>query len=159
MFWYTGEDGPTSARSTATAQVDPSISVSYGMRANEQGIRWQVQNLATMAAVTYSPTDPNAPALASELGQRVGANLDVPPGTQKVEDIEAELAGAQSTMVAATDRHAQTKATLQDMLQQIEGVPPEDVAAKILALQTRLQASLQTTSLLYKLSLVNYIPA
>jgi len=94
---------------------------------------------------------------ATALSQRVGANLDVPPGTQKVEDIETELASAQSTMAAATDRHKQTKATLADMLQQIEGVPPEQVAAKILALQTSLQASLQTTSLLHKMSLVNYI--
>jgi flagellar hook-associated protein 3 FlgL len=157
LFWYTGEDGPNSARSTAGAQVDPTIGVSYGLRANEQGIRWQVQNLAVLAAVTYSPTNPNAVALAGELGQRVGANLDVPPGTQKVEDIEAELAGAQQTMTAAADRHKQTKATLEDMLQQIEGVLPEDVASQILALQTRLQASLQATALLYKTSLVNYM--
>jgi hypothetical protein len=31
------------------------------------------------------------------------------------------------------------------------------VAAEIMALQTRLQASLQATSLLFKISLVNYI--
>lgn len=159
VFWYTGEDGPTPARSTATAQVDPSITVSYGVRANEQGIRWQLQNLATMAAVAYSPTDPNAATLASELSERVGVNLNVPAGTEKVEDIEAQLATAQSTMSAATDRHNQTKATLEDMVQQIEGVSPEDVAAQILALQTRLQASLQTTALLYHTTLVNYMPA
>ena len=43
------------------------------------------------------------------------------------------------------------------MLEQIEGVPTEEVAAQILALQIRLQASLQTTSMLYQTSLVNYI--
>jgi flagellar hook-associated protein FlgK len=111
-----------------------------------------------MATVTYSPTDPNAPVLASELAQRVGTNLDVPPGTQKVADIEAELATAQSTMSAAGTRHQQAKATLQDMVQQIEGVSTDDVAAQILALQTRLQASLQTTALLYHTSLVNFLP-
>ena len=47
--------------------------------------------------------------------------------------------------------------TLADMLQQIEGVSNEDVAAKIMALQTRLQASLQTTALLYQTSLVDYL--
>jgi len=81
----------------------------------------------------------------------------VPPGTQKVEDIEADLASAQTTLAAATDRHRQTKSTLSDLLGQIEGVPQEQVAAQILALQTSLQASMQTTSLLYKLSLVNFI--
>jgi flagellin-like hook-associated protein FlgL len=156
-MWYTGEDGPDPARGTATARVDTSISVSYGVRANEEGIRWIVQNMATLASVTFSPTDPNSTARAAALNQRVGVNLDVPAGTQKVEDILAEIAGSQTTLKAAADRHLQTKSTLSDLLDQIEGVPPEEVAAQILALQTRLQASLQTTSLLYKTSLVNYI--
>jgi flagellin-like hook-associated protein FlgL len=155
--WYTGENGPGSPRATATAAVDPSISVSYGLRANEQGIRWIVQNVAVLAAMTYSPTDPNAAARASALQNRIGSNLDTPPGMQKVEDIQTELAGAQSTIADATERHQQIRGTLGGMMEGIEGVPTEEVAAKILALQTRLQASLQTTSLLSQLSLVNYL--
>ena len=45
----------------------------------------------------------------------------------------------------------------QTMLDSIEGVSPEETATKILALQTSLSASYQTTSMLYKLSLTNYI--
>jgi len=157
VSWYTGEDATDPARATATARVDPSITASYGLRANEQGIRWIVQNVAALAAMTFSASDPNAMARSNALGQRVGQNLDVPPGTQKVEDIEADLASAQTTLAAATDRHRQTKSTLSDLLGQIEGVPQEQVAAQILALQTSLQASMQATSLLYKLSLVNFI--
>jgi flagellin-like hook-associated protein FlgL len=157
VIWYTGEDGADPARGTATARIDNSVSVSYGVRANEQGLRWVVQNMAALAAMTFSPTDPNAAGRAAALGQRVGTNLDVPAGTQKVSDIEADLAGAQASLKAATDRHQQTNSTLSDLLNQIEGVPPEQVGAEILALQTSLQASLQTTSLLYKTSLVNYI--
>ncbi len=36
VFWYTGENGSTPARQTATAQVGPSTTIAYGMRANEQ---------------------------------------------------------------------------------------------------------------------------
>jgi flagellar hook-associated protein 3 FlgL len=43
------------------------------------------------------------------------------------------------------------------MLEDIEGVKTEEVATQILALQTRLQASLQTTAILFQTSLVNYI--
>ncbi len=157
VIWYTGEAGPDPARGTATAGVDPSITVSYGLRANEQGIRWVVQHVAALAAMTFSPSDPNASARYDALNQRVAPALAVPAGTQKVEDIEADLAAAQTTAAAATDRHKQTKSTLADMLEQIEGVSNEEVGSKIIALQTRLQASLQTTSLLYKMSLVNYI--
>jgi flagellin-like hook-associated protein FlgL len=157
VSWYTGEMATDPARATATARVDSSIAISYGMRANEEGIRFQVQNVAALAAMTFSASDPNAAARSAALNQRIGAALDVPPGTQKVEDIQADLAGAQTTLAAASDRHAQTKSTLADMLQQIEGVSNEDVAARIMALQTRLQASLQTTSLLYHTSLVDYL--
>jgi flagellin-like hook-associated protein FlgL len=157
VTWYTGEAGSDPARATAVARIDDSITVSYGLRGNEQGIRWVVQNVAALAAMTFSQGDPNAAARSAALDQRVGAALDVPAGTQKIEDIEADLAGAQTTMSAAADRHSQTKSALADMLDHIEGVSNEEVAAQIMALQTRLQASLQTTSLLYKTSLVNYI--
>ena len=52
----------------------------------------------------------------------------------------------------------QTTATLSDFLQQIEGVSNEDVGAQILALQTRMQASMQTTAMLFQTSLINYLP-
>ena len=107
--------------------------------------------------MTFSQIDPNAAERSAALNQRIGTALAVPAGTQKVEDIEGELAGAQTTLAAASDRHRQTKATLSDMLEQIEGVSNEEVASMILALQTRLQASLQTTALLYQTSLVRYL--
>jgi flagellin-like hook-associated protein FlgL len=157
VIWYTGENGPDPARSTATAQVDPSISVSYGMRANEEGLRWVIQNMAALAAVTFSPTDPNATGFSNALGQRIATNLDVPPGVQTVAEISTELAGAQTTIASATERHRQSKVAVSNMLQSIEGAPNEEVAAQILALQTRLQASLQTTSMLLQTSLVNYL--
>ena len=39
VIWYTGETGTDPARSTATAKIDQSLSVSYGARANEDAIR------------------------------------------------------------------------------------------------------------------------
>ena len=152
VSWYIGEDGPTPPRSTATARVDTSITVSYGMRANEEGLRWVIQNVAALAAVTYAPGDPDAPATSAALTSRIGTKLAIPLGTQKIQDIQGELAGAQLTLQAAADRHRQTKNTLSGMMQKIEGVSTEQVAAEILALQTRLQASMQTTSLLYQTS-------
>lgn len=157
VMWYIGENGSGSARATATAQIDTSISVSYGVRANEEGIRWAIQNVAALAAVTFTPGDPDAEARSSALRLRVGANLNTPPGTQKISDIQSEIAGAHETAKAANARHTQTKSTLAGMLDDVEGVPKEQVAAEILALQVRLQASLQTTSMLYQISLVNYL--
>jgi flagellar hook-associated protein 3 FlgL len=157
VSWYIGEDGADPPRSTATARVDTSITVSYGMRANEEGIRWIVQNVAALAAVTFSSTDPDAVARNQALNERVGGNLATPAGVQTIEDIQTELAGAQHTTQGAADRHQQTESTLAGMLDQIEGITEEEVATQIIALQTRLQASLQTTAMLYQTSLVNYL--
>ena len=54
------------------ARIDSSITVSYGMRANEEALRLAVQNIAVFAAVTYSPGDPQADASYAALKQRVG---------------------------------------------------------------------------------------
>jgi flagellin-like hook-associated protein FlgL len=156
VIWYTGEAGTDAARGTATARIDPSLVVSYGARATEDGIRTLVQNFATLAAVTISPSDPNASGLTGALNQRLAANL-ADPDTQSIADIQTELAGAQTSLSTAKTRHQQTTATLSDFLQQIEGVSNEDVGAQILALQTRMQASMQTTALLFQTSLVNYL--
>ncbi|HZP70781.1 MAG TPA: flagellar biosynthesis protein FlgL [Pseudolabrys sp.] len=156
VIWYTGETGTDPARSTATARIDQSLSVSYGARANEEAIRNLVQNVATLAAVTISPTDPNAVALSAELDQRLAVNLGN-TGIQTISDIETDLASAQTSLQAAKERHQQANATLSDFLQQIQGVSNEEVGAELLTLQTRMQASLQVTSMLYQTSLVNYI--
>jgi flagellar hook-associated protein 3 FlgL len=158
VSWYRGEAGPGRARDTAFARVDTSISVSYGARANEQALRDAVSNIAVFAATSFSAADPNAAAQYTEFKQRVTANLDVPAGSQKIPDIEAELANAQTTMASGKDRQQQTESALNTMIDSITGIPPEQVGVQILALQTRLQASLQTTALLAKTSLVYFLP-
>jgi len=157
VIWYTGETGSDPARSTATARIDQSLVVNYGARANETAIRSVVQNVATLAAVTISASDPNGADLSAALNQRLVANLTPPSGTQTISDIETELAGAQTALAAAQGRHQQTRASLGDFLQQIEGVSNEEVGTQMLALQTRMQATMQTTALLYQTSLVNYL--
>ena len=157
VSWYTGNDTTGSIRSTATARIDPSTSVSYGTQANEEGIRWIVQNVATLAATTYSTSDPNAAASYAALNQRVYSALAVPPGVQSVGDIEASLANAQTAMASAQSRHDQTSNTLSDMLQSIEGVDTTAVGAQILSLQTILSASLSTTARMAQLNLLAYL--
>jgi flagellin-like hook-associated protein FlgL len=157
VTWYTGEMADDSARSSASARIDDSIVVNYGVRANEDGIRDLVKNVALFATVSNDATDPESAARYNALATRTSAALAVPPGTQKVDDILSDLASAQGALGAATDRHQQTRGAVSGMLDTIENVPPEQVGAQILALQTRLQASLQTTALLYQTSLVNYL--
>ncbi len=71
--------------------------------------------------------------------------------------LTVELGNASVNVDNVSKRQDSYKAQLEGMLSDIETVPKEDVAMEILALQTRLQASYQATSLIASLSLVNYL--
>jgi flagellin-like hook-associated protein FlgL len=157
VMWYTGEAGSGSARATATARIDEFMSVSYGMRANEQGIRWMLEHVAVAAATTYPVSDPNSADRYRAVNDRLVTALEVPAGVQTVEDIDTELAAAQITMAAVKARQRQAANTLTDTLQNIQGVDNDELGARVLALHTQLQATVQVTSMLYQTSLVNYL--
>ena len=157
--WYTGNSGPGSARSTATSRVDDFLTVQYGAQANEQAIRPQLQSIAVFAAVSVSPTGTNSAAEIAALTTRTAQNLLPQPGKQKIEDIQTDLAIAQTSMKDASTRQTQAKGMLQTIVDQAESVATDEVASQILALQNALQASYQTTSMLAQLSLTKFLPA
>jgi flagellar hook-associated protein 3 FlgL len=159
ISWYTGNPGPTAtARASATARVDASVKVEYGIQADEPAIRSQLQTLAVFSAVTTSTTNPNGAAQISALSQRVTQALTAQPGQQTIQDIQTDLATAQATMSDASARQKQAKAMLQSIVDQTETISPDQVASQLLALQTSLQASYQTTSMLSQMSLTKYLP-
>ncbi|WP_323013628.1 hypothetical protein [Devosia sp.] len=79
------------------------------------------------------------------------------PERGSIEIIAMEMGVALSTLNNAATRHTNYKAQLDNLLSDIETVNKEDVAMEILALQTRLQASYQATSMVSKLSIVNFL--
>jgi flagellin-like hook-associated protein FlgL len=157
VSWYTGDAGSDPARSTALARADDSLSLGYGMRASEDGLRRSVQSMAVFAAMSFSASDPNAGGAYAALRNRVAGQLAGPTGAQTIADIQGELAGVQTALKASQERHAQTTNTLAQVISDVEGAPSEQVAAQILTLQTNLQATLQTTSMLLQTSLVKYL--
>jgi flagellin-like hook-associated protein FlgL len=159
VSWYTGENGSDPARGTAVVGIDQSISVQYGARANEEAFVTQLKNIAVYAAVSTNASNPNANGQLTALNSRIVDNLAVHPGTQSIQDIQADFAGAQSAIATAKDRQTQTGAIAQSMLDSIQGINDNEVATKIMALQTSLQASYQTTASLYQLSLLKFLPS
>lgn len=164
VAWYTGNSGPGTARSTASVQIDSTQSVQFGAQANETAIRTLVQQTAVYAAVTALPSasDPDGHVAGQEIGalsQRIAANLTPQLGQQTISDIQTDFANAQTTMKDAGARQAQSQTALQNLVDQTEGISQDQVASEILQLQTNLQASYQTTSMLSQLSLVKYLVA
>jgi flagellar hook-associated protein 3 FlgL len=157
VMWYTGENGSTPALQTATAQVGPSMTIAYGMRATEPAITSLLANVAALAATTYSASNTNAQASYEALSQSVVSNLDGQPGTQTIDDMQADIANAQTAVTNATTFNTQTQTTLQDMLQGIEGINQNQIGENLLTLQNNLSASMAVTARLAQLSLVNYL--
>lgn len=156
VLWYKGDDTAASARGTAPLRVDQNQVVGTGAQANEAGIRSVVAGFAVLAAENFSTS-----ALERDryglLAEKVRTQLSEGGQAQKLEAVVGELGSAMATMTAAKQRHQATGAVLQAALDDIEAANPEEVAAAIMALQTRLQASYQTTSILSRLSMVNYL--
>src|SRR5690606_38407457 len=64
--WYRGQNDPvdpgdpsTLPRQGVTARLDRDLDVGYGVRANEEGLRAVVQNLAMLVSDTFKPDDGN----------------------------------------------------------------------------------------------------
>jgi flagellar hook-associated protein 3 FlgL len=163
VTWYTGGlgTGTANARSSVNARVDSSLTVNYGVQANEQGLRAVIENVAVFSATSFQVSNTNSSAAYAALSRRVGLALlpQSTSGNQTTVNIETELSNAQNSIKTATDQQQQTQNALQDFVQSITGVSNEEVAAKITTLQTQLEASLQTTAMLTKLTLVNYLGA
>ncbi|MCD7060030.1 flagellin N-terminal helical domain-containing protein [Pelagibacterium xiamenense] len=156
--WYNGQDS-TNPRKTVTTNVDESTKVNYGVQANEYGLNELVKGLAVFAASSFTPVDETNAARYEGMVDiqrgRLSEDNNANPGS--IEVIMMELGLANSTMNTVKERHTQYDAQLQTMLADIESAPEEEVAAKILTLQTRLQASYQVTSMVSQLTLVNYL--
>lgn len=158
VVWYQGESGSdATARASQTYQVGSSATVQLGARANETSIQKVLSGLATVALGMPS----NATANANDAYQAV-VNAATPllaytKSGQSVQDIVTDFSLASARMSNAQTANTAQMNTLQNTVDGIEQASTEEVATKLMDLQTRLQASYQITSSLSKLSLVNYI--
>lgn len=146
-------------RQSVSAQVDDATRVNYGIQANESGLLRLMRTLGSLSIETYSESDPSSKGRYDAMAVRQQAQMSEGHNSEagSIEIMTMELGVAQSIIGNAASRHTAYKAQLENLLSDVETVNKEDVAMEILALQTRLQASYQTTAMISKLSLVNYL--
>ncbi|MBD8064271.1 hypothetical protein IC608_02115 [Devosia sp. PTR5] len=162
-------DAEGNPRQSVSAAVEDAGRVNYGMQANESGYLRLVRSLAAMSVETYpevrSAADPNSidlnPAKArfDAMARRQQLELSESHNSEKgsLELVTMELGVARAGLQSASQRHTDYSAQLENLLSDVESVNKEDVAMQILALQTRLTASYQVTSMVSQLSLVNFL--
>ena len=156
--WYRGDKGPGSARQTQSARIDATLTADYGARANEDGIRTFMENLAVFGAMELdTANEQTGKAQYTALLSRVRPALASDTGMGTLDVVVTQIANVAAQVDKASERHKQSEAVAETMLANIEGVSKEEVAANILALQTNLLASYQVTAMASKLSLVNFL--
>ena len=146
-------------RQSVTAQVDDSTRVPYGIEANESGFLRLVRTLSSLSVETYPDGDTSSKDRFDTMARRQQAELSEGHNSESgsIEILTMELAVAHNALDNSATRHTDYKAQLDNLLSDVETVSKEDVAMEIMALQTRLQASYQVTSMVSKLSLVNFL--
>jgi flagellar hook-associated protein 3 FlgL len=157
VIWYQGDDQAPSARMTQQARVDTSLTVGIGAQANEQGVRRLMASLSVFVTETYSAANPNDEGRFQAMSDRLRSSLGPISGQQSVKDIQIEIAMSATTMNMADERHKTKINFLQTAVSDVEDVNQEETAAKLLSLQTKMQAAYQTTAIISRLNLTDYL--
>ncbi|MCP8937299.1 flagellin [Alsobacter sp. SYSU M60028] len=152
VIWYRG-DTSADPRATTTARVDEGQPVGVGGQANEPAFAETLAQLAVLATETYPSSDANRVERYGEMVARAKA----PAGAQTLQEIQQDFGIASARVATAKARNRDTQGTLKDALSGIEQPDTNTVVAALLSVQNRLQASYETTSMLSKMSLVNYL--
>ena len=157
VIFYQGDDLAPSARLSQQSRVDASITVGVGAQANEEGIRRVLSNLGALISETFNPAIPADKGRYQELLDRVRGDLSQVNGVQRVQDIQVEIAASASTLKLADDRHKTKLNFVDTIISEVEDANQEETAARLLAVQTKLQASYQTTAIVSRLNLTDYL--
>lgn len=157
IFWYQGELSSNDPRESSLARIDDTITLAHGVRANENAFRTVLKNLAAIAADSYPANDADAHDRYLSLSRRANINLSFQGNVQSVDDISGEFTVIQATLGKASERHTASTNLLQGFIDEIEVADNFEVSAKLLMMQTRLEATLSVTASLGRISLVNFL--
>jgi len=154
VIWYKGEASAIDPRSSFVVRAGATRTVGIGARANEDSIRAALSGFAALAASDMSPATTASADRWKALAARSGSLL---PSKETLEALSNEFDLASSALSEAQAQDKFARAILQSHLDHVENASMEEVMVKLVDLQNRLQASYQVTSMLSKLSLVNYL--
>jgi flagellar hook-associated protein 3 FlgL len=156
VIWYQGDDSAPSARQTAAVKVGESQTIGAGAQANEGAFRQLLTQLVAFSSDSFPSSDANAQSRYSAFSTRLRENL-TDSGANAIKDISIEFGQASAVINTAKEWHLVQKGLLQETLAGVEDANIEQASASLLSLQTRLQATYQTTSIISQLSLTKYL--
>ncbi|WP_417693675.1 flagellar protein [Roseibium sp.] len=157
--WYIGEnDATTNARTDKTAVIDDNLNVNYGVRANEEGLTDLIKALSVFIAADFSGGGETDELYYGALTATTRGILAPTTSDESgIVDIATDISIAYRAVDATSDRHMVQKSSFTSTIEEIEGVDNELLAAEILQLKTNIEASYRASSIVYQLSLTDYI--
>ncbi len=157
VTWYRGTNDSNASRLDAQARVEDGLSVNYGVRANEDAFTSQIKQLAVLSSIDVSGSSDADKALYTAVIDRTKGPLEDTTGNDSLQSVAAEIAGAQSTAQSASDRMTVSSNTYQSAVDSAMNADSTEVAVKLTTLETQIEASYKASSILYKLTLTNYL--
>ena len=116
-----------------------------------------MKQMAVMATIDVSANTDTAKKLYSAAIDRTKNVLSATTGAQSLQTLEVEIAGAQKAASLASDRLKTASATYQTSVDKSLNADTTEVAVELATLQTQMQASYRASSMLYKMSLSDYL--
>jgi flagellin-like hook-associated protein FlgL len=158
VIWYRGENDSANARETSVARIDDNIVVGYGARANEEPFAWGLAHMAALAVESFDANNANDEGRFNALRLKSANGLAYKDGSARtVQSLRAEFVGLQSAYASAQERHIATRQIAEDALTGVTQTNQEEIAVKLLQLQTQLQVSYEATAIISRLNLAQYL--
>ena len=146
------ESAPGQPSERLRASIDRSISLPYGVQANDPAFRSALQGLAMIAAV--DPTALDADAYAEWVTTGIDAAAK---GLDGIRSAQAELGGQQAALSDVIERQEVRGDIFAAQIGRLEGVDPYEAASRVSMLSTQLEASFASTARLMRLSFLNFM--
>lgn len=155
VVWYKG-DVSANPRDAALVRIGDDQVIGIGAEAREPAFQAVLSAFGALAADGFTPVTTTSQARYASLVDRIKTLLGSPTGTT-LREITTDMSIASKTMDNAKTVIAQSSAQAKDALAGIEDADPTEAASRLLAAQTKLQASYQITSTVLRLSLADYL--
>jgi flagellin-like hook-associated protein FlgL len=137
------------ANTNASAAIDSSSTLTYGITSNEDGFQQVIMGLRWAYAATQDP--------ANYESYMATANNLLTTGLSNVRATHTSSTNAYNRLETAESLIEQNVSSLLSQSDDISKVDLNEVSVKITTLEAQLQASYSATSIMLQLSLTNYI--
>lgn len=144
--YYQGDNG------IAQASVDNGVTLTYGVDANNPAFEQFIRTLNFLA--NSPPFNQNNP---TDVANVTEATTMLNQSVAQLQALQGTVALQQGQLANQLSNHQSALSLAKSTISNIEQIDPATAITELDTLQTQLQASYQTVSILQQLSLVNYI--